>query len=409
MNKKEVTEIKRRIKAESWTCSVMTGCYVDAQKEKVLTFRESPASMEDEELHKYTDIANKALSGKIGNNLMELQFPQEAEEDGGIQKSLLALRDNGLKSDEMLESFYDTVIKNYDFTGNYLILLYHDVYDVPLKTSDNMKLDDSEEVYDYIICVLVPVALSKPGLGYNKDENRITALTRNWVVGVPDTAFTFPCFTDRSQDIHSILLYTKNTKEPHKEFWQNALMCEPKYTASEKKEVFTNIISESTDTSIKKPEDLVLDIQESINDFIEERAPEHTDDDPLMLESRDIKPILKDNGFSEEDAENVSKKFNEVFSNEPPKAEDLIDNKAIKQIEERADKKALQNRVVDLTNKLEEAGALDENDNEIDVILRISPEKADQVTRAYVNGRSCVVIPVDDNEEININGEIIDI
>lgn len=41
------------------------------------------------------------------------------------------------------------------------------------KTSDNNKLDESEEVYEYIICAICPMVLSKPGLGYNKDKNRI--------------------------------------------------------------------------------------------------------------------------------------------------------------------------------------------------------------------------------------------
>ena len=49
----------------------MVGCYVDANKEMVLTFKETFLNLEDEEFHKYLEIANKALSGTIGNNLLE--------------------------------------------------------------------------------------------------------------------------------------------------------------------------------------------------------------------------------------------------------------------------------------------------------------------------------------------------
>ncbi len=48
----------------------------------------------------------------------------------------------------MINEFYDKVIENYDYTGNYLILLIHDTYDVPGKTTDGIMMDDaSDEVH----------------------------------------------------------------------------------------------------------------------------------------------------------------------------------------------------------------------------------------------------------------------
>ena len=41
------------------------------------------------------------------------------------------------------------------------------VYDVPSRAEDHAKLDESEEVYEYLLCALCPVELSKPGLGYH--------------------------------------------------------------------------------------------------------------------------------------------------------------------------------------------------------------------------------------------------
>lgn len=72
-----------------------------------------------------------------------------------------------------MDTFYDLVIENYSYVGNYLILVFHDAYDVMTKTSDNNKLDESEEVYEYLLCAICPVTLTKPGLGYREDENRI--------------------------------------------------------------------------------------------------------------------------------------------------------------------------------------------------------------------------------------------
>ena len=87
------------------------------------------------------------------------------------------------------------MIETYDYPGNYLILLFHDAYDVMKKTNDNMQLDESEEVYEYLLCAICPVTLSKAALGYREEENRIGSRIRDWVVGVPDSGFVFPAFT----------------------------------------------------------------------------------------------------------------------------------------------------------------------------------------------------------------------
>ena len=104
---------------------------------------------------------------------MELNFPLDEEAAGGRQQFLLGLRESKLKNPELLERFYDMVIESYDYAGNYLILLFHDAYDVMTKTTDNNALDESEEVFEYLLCAICPVQLSKPGLGYREDENRI--------------------------------------------------------------------------------------------------------------------------------------------------------------------------------------------------------------------------------------------
>ena len=74
LNKKEINEIKRRFKKDNCNFDKMVGCYVDANKEMVLTFKETFLNLEDEEFHKYLEIANKSLSGTVGNNLLELPF-----------------------------------------------------------------------------------------------------------------------------------------------------------------------------------------------------------------------------------------------------------------------------------------------------------------------------------------------
>lgn len=74
MNKKEVAEIKRRLKKESCTIQHMCGCYVDAEKNKLVTFSQKFLNLEEDEFYKYLEIAGKALSGPLGNNLWNSSF-----------------------------------------------------------------------------------------------------------------------------------------------------------------------------------------------------------------------------------------------------------------------------------------------------------------------------------------------
>ena len=125
LRNKDILELKRRFKKENCTITRMCGCYVDASKNKVVELSETFLNLEDEEFFKYLEIAKKTLSGTIGNNLLELHFASEEEEPGGKQQYLLGLRESGLKNPELLAHLYDRIIENYDYVGNYLILVFH--------------------------------------------------------------------------------------------------------------------------------------------------------------------------------------------------------------------------------------------------------------------------------------------
>jgi len=364
MNKKDILEIKRRFKKDACTFTRMCGCYVDADRNKVLTFGETFLNLEDEEFHKYLEIAKKVLSGTIGNNLLELEFPASEEEAGGKQQFLMGLRDSCLKSDELMEAFYDHVIDSYEYVGNYLILVFHDAYDVMTKTSDNNKLDESEEVYEYLLCAICPVTLTKPGLGYRADENRIGPRIRDWVVGVPDTGFVFPAFTDRSTDIHSVMFYTRDTKTPHAEFMENGLGCYGKMTATEKKLTFQDIVKDVIGEDDEESDALFLGIQGNINDRIPVVAEDEPEPEPVILTTADISEVLTESGCSEEQVAVIQKQYEDVFSEELPAAEQLVDPKLVEANAKRQDRLELVHQVENLKHQLEETRSLPVDDDD---------------------------------------------
>ena len=405
MNKKEVAEIKRRFKKESCTIQRMCGCYVDGEKNKLVQFSQNFLNLEDEEFYKYLEIANKGLSGTMGNNLLELEFPIEEEAVGGRQQILMALRASKLEDDALLDTYYDLIIDSYDYVGNYLITLYYDAYDVPMKGTDELAMDESDEVYEYLLCCICPVALSKPGLGYLEGENRIGARIRDWVVGATDTAFLFPAFTERTTDIHSTLVYTKNAKEPHEEFWANGLGCGTKRTSTQKRDAFQNMVVQALGPDNEDTKDAVLDVQQSLNDFILLEEEKVEKDAPILLDGEMVSEILTDSGVSEQKAEKIKNSYESFFEETLPDAKELLDAKAIKNNEVRVEKKLLQEKVVDLTKQLEDAGVITKEGEEIDVIVKVRPEKVEEITTAFVDGKRCLVIPMDEDEEARINGE----
>ncbi|HWT26424.1 MAG TPA: DUF4317 domain-containing protein, partial [Mobilitalea sp.] len=215
----EILEVRKQFKHENCAITKVSGCYVDGEKTVKTKFTESFLCLPEEETFKYFEIFKKTLSGTIGKNLINMEFPTSTEFEGGTQEFLLKLRDSELKDDGLLEEFYEKVIQMYDYTGNFLILLLYAAYDVPGKTSDKIMMDDaSDEVYRYILCSICPVKLSKPGLSYNEEVNQIQKRIQDWVVGMPSNGFLFPAFNDRSTDIHSILYYSSDSEELHNDF-----------------------------------------------------------------------------------------------------------------------------------------------------------------------------------------------
>lgn len=389
MDKKSISELRRRLKKDTCTFTKMTGCYVDDNKNKVLNIDEIFLNLEDEEYYKFLEIAKKVLSTNLGNNILELEFPLKEEEPGGHQQFLLALKKSELKDEALLERFYDLVIEKYDALGNYLILLFHDRYDVMVKTSDNNYVDESEEVYEYIICAICPMILSKPGLGYNKPDNKISTLSREWMVGMPETGFVFPAFNDRSSDIHSVLMYTANAEEVHTEMIQDILGCQEKLTFAQKQNVLSDMVGEVVDV------DSLKDIMTSVNIELAQVC----DTEPEEVVSKEnIKSALEYAGVSENNAIKIGEKYVEEMIDELPLVSDIVPNKAAKVVKDNNEKELLKEEVKELNRRI---ASITEGGG--DIIITVNSDKKEMIRREYINGESCLVIPVADNENVKIN------
>lgn len=414
MRKKDILELKKRLKKDYCTFTKMCGCYVNGEKNVLLKFRETFLNLEEEDYFKFLEIARKVLSGTIGNNILELNFPLNEELINERQVSLMQLKNSKLKDDALLDEFYQSIIDSYDYTGNYLILVFHDAYDIITRTKDNAKLDESEEVYEYLLFAICPVSLSEPGLKYFESENKIKARIRDWVVENPTNGFVFPAFIDRSSDVNSIMYYTKNAKDIHNELIENALGCPSKQTVTMQKETFQTIIKDSLNTDEEKANNIYMEVQDNLNNMIEEYNAiyDDTDCEPIALTKKEIKNLLIDSGIPEEVSADIEQSYIKNFSDEPPLAENLIDSKILKENEQKKKERHLQKQVEILQNKLELVKKedldtdLEDNNNEpsYDVILKVKPEKLSQIKSQIIDGQKCIVIPINEDEQANVNG-----
>ena len=378
MKKKDILELKKRLKKDYCTFTKMCGCYVSGEKHIILKFRETFLNLDEDEYFKYLEIAKKVLSGTIGNNILELNFPTNEDLINEKQISLMQLKKSQLKDDAILDNFYESIIDSYDYTGNFLILVFHDAYDVITKTSDNAKLDESEEVYEYVLCAICPVSLSAPGLRYFEEENKIKARIRDWVVEAPTNCFVFPAFIDRSSDVNSIMYYTKNPKDTHPELMENALGCYSKQTATIQKETFQSIIKDSFSADETKAEKIFMEVQENLNTMIDEynKIYDDTDSEPISLTKKDIQNLLIESGVPEEITAKIERSYLENFGDDLPLAEHLIDPKILKANEQRKKEEHLQKQVEILQTRLEQVKQEAAVDNEANLSTGVSTDNA---------------------------------
>ena len=367
MNKKEILEIRKQFTPANCAITRICGCYVDHEKTKKMESKDAFLSLPEEEAFKYFDIFRKTLSGTVGKNMLNLEFPLDAEMPGGAQEFLLKLRDSKLEDDMLLEEFYDKVIAAYDYAENYYIILIHAMYDVPGKASDGMEMfDASDEVYEYLLMSICPVTLSKAGLSYNAEDNRIQDRIRDWIVDMPAKGFLFPAFSDRSTDLHGVLYYTKKSEDLQPELIDQLLGAKMPMSADSQKETFQMIIEDTLGED--GDYETVRNIHETLNDLIEEHKEEP---EPLSLDQTEIRKIFEQSGVDAEKMEGFDRNFEE---NAGEKTSLLAENIA-------------ETRKFHIETP--------------DIIIKVNPDRADLVETRIIDGRQCLVIPVDDHIEVN--------
>ena len=368
MTKKEITEVKKFYSKKNCSIRRVTGCYVNAEGIILGKFNDLFLNKEEDERLKYVDLIKNGLTGPVGKKIRTFDFPNENE----MKDSLLALRNSELKETELLDSFYQKVIESYHpdkKAENYLIFVINNTMDIFQKGADGKKQADSEEVYNYISGYVCPVKIEKRGLTFNNESGNFVQTERRQCVQTPTVSFIYPSFEDHHEDANCITIFTKKSDHTYSQFIEDFFSFHAILSPKEQMEGFENIVENSIPEDENKM-DVIKSIQELLTYKIESSK------ETVKLNQTEIKDLLIESGISQEALSTFDADYESKFGGRLLSAESILHSKV------------LEVKVPD-------------------IIVKVNQNKTNMVQSKEVDGHNCLVINIEDEDEVLVNGIVL--
>lgn len=359
MNKKEINEIRRTFKPDFTVIDKVVTAFINPVEHTIMSYEKvTLLQMEEEMFHKYIDLGKGTLGGKLEKNLLNIPVSDT---------DIAALRNDGLTDDNIVRAFLAQLADTYDCGSNIMVTLMHGAYDIPIKTSDNLKLDESDETFDFILCTICPLKFEKAGLYFDINENKVNTVSQKLIVDKPMNGFMYPAFNDRSTDMSAMLYFTKKVDEIHPEFINILTADSAPISAESQKTIFEKIVSDvAGETSFNEEKAL----HDNIIAAIEDRQRDNKDltiseDEMFILLSNSLDKTLERNEF-ERAYDNALSGYDKT-------------NIAL-------------NNIIDIDSF---------NIAMADIRIKVNPERTDIIEQVDINGGKYFAIPVSAGIEIN--------
>lgn len=181
INRDDMLELTRRMTPSRTCFDRIAGAYVSDMGEVDESFNVHFGKLSGAEKTRNLALAKAIPFSKTNVQLKEYTFSDAAKGKDSMHTLLRAIQQCGLKNDALMEVFYEQIADGYPVDHEFAIFVFHGVYDVPVKAKDKESLWESEEIYDFIICTVSPMAGK-----YEPAE--------------PVFGFLYPAFSDRSAD-----------------------------------------------------------------------------------------------------------------------------------------------------------------------------------------------------------------
>lgn len=204
IKREDMMELTRRMTPSRTSFTRIAGCYFDKEGEVDGTFNTHFLKLSGSDKKKNLELAKTIPFSKTNEQLKEYCFFKAEKKSESMKQLLDAIKQCGLKDDALMDIFYEQIAAHYRTKKDYAIFVFHDRYDVPIKGSDKERQWESEEVYEYLICVISP-------------------LIGDYELGKPDWGFLYPSFSDRSCDFEHIAIFHENPEYPQIELMEKAM------------------------------------------------------------------------------------------------------------------------------------------------------------------------------------------
>ena len=188
INREDMLELTRRMTPARNCFDRIAGAYINDMGEVEDSFNVHFGKLSGNEKSRNLALAKAIPFAKTNEQLKEYTFSEKAKGKDSIYTLLRAIRQCGLKNDALMEILYEQIADGFPVDYEFATFVFHGTYDVPIKAKDKESLWDSEEVYDFIICTVSPMAGE-----YEPTE--------------PVFGFLYPAFSDRSGDEEKIDIF----------------------------------------------------------------------------------------------------------------------------------------------------------------------------------------------------------
>ncbi|MCD8103886.1 MAG: DUF4317 domain-containing protein [Lachnospiraceae bacterium] len=204
IDRNDMLELTRRMTLTRSSVGRIAGAYFDEEGYVDGTFNTHFLKLSAPERGRHLQIAKNVIFSETNVHLKDYRISKDARKPGGLWQLLDGIKECGLKNDALLDVLYETIGEAHHPGSSYAFLAFHGCYDVPRKGTDHEWIEDSEEVYEYLICALCP-------------------LSGDYEAGSPEFGFLYPAFRGRSSDERYTNIFEKNTQQPHTELMR--LLC----------------------------------------------------------------------------------------------------------------------------------------------------------------------------------------
>ena len=188
INRDDMLELTRRMTPARTCFDRIAGAYINDMGEVEDSFNIHFGKLSGAEKTKNLALAKAIPFSKTNEQLKEYTFPEKAKGKDSIYTLLRVIRQCGLKNDALMEILYEQIADGFPVDYEFAVFVFHGTYDVPVKAKDKESLWESEEVYDFIICTVSPLA------GEYEPE-------------APVFGFLYPAFSERSADENKIDIF----------------------------------------------------------------------------------------------------------------------------------------------------------------------------------------------------------